>query len=546
MPTTLRRAHEAIRALLRTEAQAARSPQGDNRYDELRFEIDRAQEMTGEMTNWPRVLELGRALLGDGHEDLRIAAYTARAAQSIDGLDGFVFGLALFAELIGPRWMTVSPPHSRLRARANALRWWVHAACQLLQQAHPRSAIATDEITEIATAIDALRDQSRTHLGGHSPALGELKRELLQLGTRSAVTHEDTTTEQTTTDPCTPQPPGEPEPVPVPKADADADADLDNARNDPPPKVPRPAPAAGSSVTQGPVSPTSAPSNTDLARQLRHAGQELIDIASRLRRINIRDPRAYNVLRHGLWLHLEALPPVTDGKTQIPARDPSTTRHLKALEMRTAWSELIDLGERLLIRHRLDLDLQRIIATALTSLDPPAREAAAAVQTRTVELAQRFPGLLALRCREGVALADADTRVWLRQGTALQAQSVPPTGAQHGPVNSPALPDTNIHPQEQGQAAPFVARLELAEGALASGKNTFAAALFAGLETLVDLHHLDRWRPELAKRVLLGALRAQASTPVISTQAQRLGALCPKALAEFLEPSTSTHRSSSL
>ncbi len=566
MSTPLCRAHEAIRTLLRAEAQAARTPQGDKRYDELRLEIDRAQEMTGETTDWPRVLQLGRALLGDGHEDLRIAAYTARAAQTVDALGGFVFGLALFTELIGPRWATLSPPPGRLRARASALRWWVHAASQLLQQAVAEPAITTEEFSDIAAAIDALRERARAHLGNQTPALGELKREWLRLRERGAIVRDDNTEQDAAAVDTSARPTKSRQPAPELKtsnADPDAGASPNTPAN-PPPEVAQPLATAAASV---PSASASAPSDSDLPRQLKRTGQELIELASRLRRQNIRDPRAYNVLRHGLWLHLEALPPATEGKSQIPPIVPSATRQLKALEMRAAWADLIDFGERLLVRHRLDLDLQRMIATALTSLDPPAKEAAAAIRTRTVELLERFPGLLDLHCRDGAALADTDTRAWLVAGRSTDNLSVihnNPTERghthtsksdstsehQHGhtsesshdgvQASSHNLAHTGTSTETQGQASLFIARLQLAEDALRNGNTTFAAALFAGLEAMVDRHKLERWRPDLAKRVLVGALRAQADTPVVSARAQRLGALCPQALAEFMGASATS------
>ncbi|HGG56449.1 MAG TPA: hypothetical protein ENK31_01500, partial [Nannocystis exedens] len=253
----------------------------------------------------------------------------------------------------------------------------------------------------------------------------------------------------------------------------------------------------------------------------------------------------------------EALPPATEGKSQIPPRPPSISRQLKALEMRTAWAELIDLGERLLARHRLDLDLQRTTATALLSLDPPAEAAADAIRTRTVELLRRFPGLLDLRSSDGAALADSDTRAWLRAEHNMcnpsARHSILPN-SEHAHTSESASEhshrsdsrhnsiQTDSHnsalkgdaSQNQGQSGLFIDRLQLAERALLNGNTTFAAALFAGLETMVDLYQLDRWRPDLAERVLLGTLRTQASTATVSSREKRLGSICPQALADFL------------
>lgn len=557
------------------------APQGklsaEPRYRALRSEIDRAQDMTGATTDWAKVEELGRSLLREGYDDLLVAAYTARAAQERAPIDGVYLGLTLFTELLGPRWTGASPPVRRLRARVSALRWWVRASTEALRSATTGERKADPpkpaEIDALEAALAGLGELTMSQMGDSAPALGALRRELRRLRP---------TTPPTQPSPATDSPVDREEPISPPDRDQADQADqtdqaepekpapeensnaqgheransggafspeTDTSRVNPAdtPTATRDAPGGATPDLAPSLRPSTSTDDGDLGRQLRRLGDQLIATGERLRADGLRDPRSYDLLRHGLWLHLETLPPVVDGKTTIADISASARRQLAALRAGERWDEAIGLGERLVVRHRLDLDLQRTTAQCLLKLDPPAERAAAAVRARTRELVARFPGVLDLRSREGTPLADSDTRAWLldpppalssSRGHAVQ-------GAQATPDQSDVAPSElardrhhpELAPPHTGDETRFIERLALAEDALGGGHRALAHALFSGLEATVEHHHLDRWRPDLARRVFAGSLRAgTAPLDPTSPQARRLGVLSPRTLAELLAP----------
>jgi len=474
--------------------------------------------MTGDETDWARVEELGRALFADGFDDFLVAAYLARATQARAGLDGLALGLLLFTELLGPRSATATPPARRQRARKSALRWWTGATLELLRKA-PVASSPPQEHEGLASALTALQELATTTLGADAPSLAAITRELRRI-TRAAP---DTAKKAA----------DGPEAPPLKTAEANPD----------PPPQESPSPIDGEHTLS--PTPEERTASTDAAtaphpRELRRLGAQLIDASQRQRELDIRDPRAYELLRSGLWLHFDALPPMTEGKTAIPPRQASAWRHLDALSTRKAWEELIHTSERLLVRNRLDLDLQRTSATALESLDPPATQAAAIIRARTRELIARLPGLLTLCRSDESPLASADTRAWLRPDIAPRdrARRTVPTSpnAMAATTPPPTMPAADL----QGQSATFLDRLNTAEAALEAGERHLAAALFVGLDSAAQRHHLDTWRPDLARRVLVGALASRPTEPepehphVPSRWEQRLGVLCPDALADVL------------
>ncbi len=532
------------------------------RYRALRSEIDRAQDMTGATTDWAQVEELGRSLLREGYDDLLVAAYTARAAQERAPIDGVHLGLTLFTELLGPRWTGASPPVRRLRARVSALRWWVRASTEALRGATTGERTADPpkpaEIDGLEAALAGLGELTITRMGDSAPALGTLRRELRRLrptipptqplpAADSPVDREKPISapdrdSADQADKAEPEKPEKPAPEETPNAQGHKRAssggafspETDTSR----PTATRDVPGGATPDLAPSLRPSTSTDDGDLERQLRRLGDQLIATGERLRADGLRDPRSYDLLRHGLWLHLETLPPVVDGKTTIADISASARRQLAALCAGGRWDEAIGLGERLVVRHRLDLDLQRTTAQCLLKLDPPAERAAAAVRARTRELVARLPGVLDLRSRGGTPLADSDTRAWLLDPPPALSSSRGHAveGAEATPDKSDVAP-SELDPPHTGDETRFIERLALAEEALGGGHRGLAHALFSGLEATVEHHHLDRWRPDLARRVLAGSLRAgTAPLDPASPQARLLGVLSPRTLAELLAP----------
>ncbi len=155
-----------------TSPESGKNPAGDERYQELRLEVDKESSPTGETVQWSRVAELGGEVLRKLAKDLLIAAYTAFALYRTRGLEGLAVGLATVDLLFEHHWQTMSPPVARLKGRGAALRWLLEHACEAVARHTPVPA----EGPALASLIDitrALRTRSRELLGDHVPSFKE-------------------------------------------------------------------------------------------------------------------------------------------------------------------------------------------------------------------------------------------------------------------------------------------------------------------------------------------------------------------------------------
>ncbi|MEZ4452877.1 MAG: TssA family type VI secretion system protein [Nannocystaceae bacterium] len=522
--TTLQACIDASVAL--TAAASTRAVSGDPRYQQLRDELDRGHSPTGDPIAWETIAALGEALLQGGGLDLLVAAYTTVALLKTRGAPGLVIGLEVVDRLLGDPWPTISPPLSRLRSRAAALKWLVD---RLAVEVGPSGLQGADRglCEHLPGLARRVRDHARERLGDQAPAFGELVRGI------DAMRPVET--------PPTPTPPSLPAtevvatPAPTSAQPSSAAPAIDPT---PPTPAPAPAPAPPPSATPAPVALTPAPAvaapsgdgaglEREVDRNLRRLGDSLIETASALRRADPTDPRAFRLLRQGLWLHMHRAPPAKGGRATIPGVDDRDRAKLDALEERQAWAELVELGEALIVRQRLALDLHHRVARALAHLGARGEEAARAVADGARELVRRLPELVELRGADDRPLADPQTRSWLSQGTgSSRAGGKAPSAAR-----AAAIADTDADADASGPRQTFAARLAAAEEALAGGSRPLAAALFAGLAAEVDRHDLDRWEPGLAGRVLAGVARTQGLGEPTSPLAIRLAALDPEAFA---------------
>lgn len=292
------------------------------------------------------------------------------------------------------------------------------------------------------------------------------------------------------------------------------------------------SPSAGAPPGPEPLPALAVDLDADLQRALEALGR----CAHRLRDLTPADPRPIRLLRAALWHGLHVLPRAnpdrTTGLVGLDARDRDL---LTDLDARACWPALLARSENLLAHHRLALDLQRHSARALVSLG--AASAGLALRAELAALLSRLPGLLDLRDRDGVALADPHTRRW------LLAEVLPASPARDeddlspdlvrrlaGRERSAALADAKrqIAASPSGRVA-WRRRLALAEACEAAG-DPLADSLFAALAAALGHVSLEDHDPELAVRSLAGLLRRAPAHPLAGSARQRLALLDPASL----------------
>jgi type VI secretion system protein VasJ len=485
------------------EAPAGKDARYDARYELALAEIAKLDSPTAGTVDWRVVVDQTDYLLQTTTKDLQLGAHLAVAMYSLHGLDDLITGVALLTALIEEFWAEVWPERKRLRARVNAIRWFVEHISAAMARTEP-SAHDGDVIAGLELAVGRFVEAVRDQLGEDAPALGPfleaVDRFKLSLPTRTE-----------------------------PPRTVGAAAETASASEAPPP-MPAPPPAAAPPLPNAtpsprapvPVASLPAPSG-DAVAFLRQVGTALISGANTLRRENPAEPAAYRAVRTGLWLHLQTPPPASGGRTQVPAPPEALRQTFARMQANAKWAALLDESESCLERFRLWLDPHRFSAESLAALGPTYTAARQALIGELAAFLRRVPSVIDLAFADGSALASPETRSW------IDAEVLPRPMVTAAPA-LPAADDSDVDEARvlasQGKlieavallqkrassastaAGAFRTRLELARLLLDGNRHALACALYATLDDEVRARDLETWDPALAAACLEGQLRS--------------------------------------
>ncbi len=467
------------------EAPAGTPAKLDPAYESILNEVAKLESPAGGSVNWPKIVEAGGELLKKNSKDLLIASYLAYGLYATRGLSGLVEGTSALAELLESYWPTLFPELTRLKARSNAVGWFVQrTATSLAQPDLP--AEDRDLVNGLELAAQRLVEVSREKFGANGPAFGPLTQSLERLKAR------------------------------LPQESASAQSTTSGQ-----------AKATSAGLSAAPAALTDPGNAVDFLREL---GNSMVSAAEATRRANPADPLSYRILRTGLWLHIQQLPAGANGRSPVPPTPGPLRLQLEKMVANAKWDALLEESESALVKHRFNLDLHRFSAQALAGLGPGYQLARQVLLAEVSGWLRRMPSASELLCSDGSPVADAQTRQWLQLEvlTGPEGASSRPAG-QANPgaalldqaralIAQGKLPD-GIEGLEQsiqglGAGRPrFEARLALAKLCAAAGQTALAKALYIILDQECSDHHLDTWEPALAAQCLEGLL--------ISVRAQR-------------------------
>ena len=453
-------------------------------YQAIAAEVARLDRPDGGEVDWKKVSTLAEELLQSRTKDLLLGAYLAHALHRLRGIDGLATGATLLAELIDQFWDTLQPDLRRLRARVNALQWFLEKTALILPE-KDYDPSELPRIEALAAAVVQLRDVVRVRFAASAPALSPLLERIERM--RATAT------------------PPEPQPAAAEPAPLEARAEA----------PPAPAP------------PAALADPGDATDFLRGLGDSLLSAAALLRRRDPASPDSYRLLRTGLWLHISAPPTSSAGRTQVPP--PSALGQLATLAKNARWAELLEESESAAPQARFALDLQRSSWQALQGLGPAYDRARAALGAELRSLLARLPQLTALSFADGTPFASPEKRAWI-------AAELEPATSAPGPARPQAGGDAERSAQirrlfSESQAAPalallqqavhgardgrdrFLARLDLARTAAGAGLAAVAKATYDELDREALAHGLDAWEPELACQCLRGLIAAARALP---------------------------------
>jgi type VI secretion system protein VasJ len=476
-------------------------PRGLPAFAELREEIARSTALDpGVTADWDKAWRLADGLLRGSAKDLQIAAWLALAADHRSPYTGLALGLTAFAELLHTFGEHLHP--RRPKPRKDAAQWLVSKAHARLGEAPP-GAMTLAQLDDLEAAAERLGLVTRERLGDDAPATRPLRERLSQL---RADHQSPAPAEEPTTPPPPPAPPQQPtQPQPTGQP---------HPPQDPPPAAPLAVAA-----------PVAAPADLNaLDEFLTQTGKALSAAARSLREAQPADPRAYRLLRAGLWLHLRAAPSARpDGNTSLPGLRERDREQLGSLLAAGKWPALLSRAENLLSNHRLSLDLNRYSAAALTALGADYHPARLEVHAELAALLRRLPALLSLRDADGAPLADPTTQRWITKDVLPRSSAGPALSADD---ELPAAAELLERLRGDDRAAAFVEaqaaidasasvrlrlrrQLQLAEACEEIGDAPLAAALFLAIAERARHIELDLWEPTLARRYLSGLARCR-------------------------------------
>jgi type VI secretion system protein VasJ len=494
-----------------SEAPAGKPAKLDPAYESILSEVAKLESPVGGSVNWPKIVEAGGELLKKNSKDLLIASYLAYGLYATRGLSGLVEGTSTLAELLEGYWDTLFPEVTRLRARSNAMGWFLQRTATAL--AHPDLRVEDrDLVSGLELAARRLAEVSRDKFGANGPAFGPLMQSLERL--KASLPEES------------------------PSAQAGAGAPQAKATSD---RL-SPAPAA-----------LTDPANA--IDYLREVGSSLVSAAEAIRRANPADPLSYRLLRTALWLHIQQLPAGGNGRSPVPPIAAPLRAQLEKMAASAKWEALVEESESALVQNRFNLDLHRFTAQALAALGASYQSARQALLSEVCAWLRRMPSAANLLCSDGSPVADGQTREWLQ----LEVQASPQgASSRPGPksdesaalledartlISQGKLPDgigaLDQRIQGLGAGRPrFETRLALAKLCSAAGQTALAKALYVILDRDCVEHELDTWEPALAAQCLEGLLicvRAQKpSAPLPPEFAEHYLRLCKLSLAAAL------------
>jgi len=530
--TSTQRAEELL-SEISAATPAGQPARFDPRYEQVVAEVAKLDSPSAPSVEWGLVVEKGGELLRGVSKDLLMGAHVAHGLHQVGGLDGCATGLLVMAGLADRYWPTLYPEIRRMRARANAVGWFLDRTVPLLERTTARAGDreALDASHGAAAKLAALAAE---RMGADAPAFRPLLEALERL--RKVLPTE--------------APPQPPQPVTAAVADApvlpvaSAPVARDEAGAAATPPSPAPPGGGNGAATAARPLPTPAPTGdrggalaevvapalaagADGTSFLRNFGAALASGATELRRADPAQPTPYRVLRTGLWLHLIAVPPATQGKSSVPAPPASLRTKLELMASHQKWPELLEEAESSLVQHRLWLDLHRYSVQSLAALGASHAAARQAVIDELAAFLRRLPNLPSLLFNDGTAVADGATVAWLDStvvgGGAGRAE--PPSGAAvanegdadvlgearrlvaEGNVgDGMALLQARVVAARTGRAR-FSARMMLARALHEAGQPEVARPLFVLLDEDLRRHGVDEWEPHLAAQCLVHHLQ---------------------------------------
>jgi type VI secretion system protein ImpA len=534
--------------------------------------------------NFPLVVKLAQDALATISKDLQVAAWLTEGLLQTEGFGGLRTGIVLCQSLLTEFWDTVYPEieDGDRELRATPLTW-VGSKLEIPLKSSPITASGYSFLVYKESRVVGFEDQAKTDkertarakaiaggkiapedfdksfnetpkafylkaekdLDGSIEALNNLDKlcdERFEDDAPSFVKLKDTLNEVRQVIHSLLQKKREKEPDPV-EIVAVAEGAADGAQGGE-------EGADGGAVSSGGLAAFSSAEPTDR----RQAVASIAGAASFLRKREPFSPAPYLLLRGLRWGELRTGSHLGDS-TLLEAPPTELRQQIKRLALNKKWSDLLEAGEQAMALpcSRAWLDLQRLSVAACTALGDEYHPIATAIQSELRALLNDVPELLDATLLDDTPAANAETKLWLQQLSAPQpsakpaedeAASDPPAELNGTPTwlaqaadayvlakealaagqeeKAFAIMRSAIARQRSGRSR-FRRMMQLAELAIAAGKDSIAQPLLEDITATIENHKLDAWEdPQVVAGYLSMLMRTSKKIQGSSGEKQKL------------------------
>lgn len=443
----------------------------DAGYDLLLREIEKLTSFTSTGTiDWGKVRDLSADILAGKSKDLRVACYLSAALLKTDGTRGLAAGVQVIRDMLDNFWDDMYPVKSRMRARRNAVEWWMETLDKYLEGLSPETWPASERDALLAAlgGIDSLLAERMED----APLMVSLIRKVESL---------------------------------VAAEEIEAPPELPVAAVEE-----KPASASALPAPQRQAPPIAAPApGADLEQILESGAQALGTASALLAGQYPGGPLVFKLNRLAAWLPVLEPPTAESGRTGLPPPGGEEMEALKRLHQSGSWADLLEYSEGRLKMHLFWLDLNRFSWEALNQLGR--EDSGNVVLLETKMYVSRLPGIQELAFSDGTPFADEETKSWLASGP--DAGGASPVSARLGLqadiarardfFNGDSLKSSlGKIGRELGRMPSGRARLVLEIGLCRMltelNQPRLALSFAEDIIALVERHGLEKWEPELA------------------------------------------------
>ena len=352
-------------------------------FEQLQAEIDKlSMPSASSGTDWKKVSDLATAILAEKSKDILVASYLAVSQVHMRHIEGLADGLTIIHDLIVSYWDSMFPPKKRMRGRLGAVEWWIEKTETALTGLKPEP-IAAEKLNVIQTTLSQIDILLNEHLP-EPPLLRPIQRALELIPSISEK---------------------KPEPEPSPTTETTQPEQALTSEPGTDREVPKPSPVE--------AEPAMLATEQDALKFISSGMQKVRQATAFLLENDPKNAMAYRYRRIAAWSVVSAIPPESNGQTQISPPAPQILQSLLDLKENGNWNALIIAAERRLSQFIFWFDLNRLVAEALDSLGDGYVNAHEAVCQETALFIHRMPSLIDLNFSDGIPFADSETRQWL-------------------------------------------------------------------------------------------------------------------------------------